>query len=191
MSEQSNSQLQAALKIPEKIQPRQFAQILRRLAIALENQNPSPFSEDEVQILLEQFEMTPTEFDAMFSSCLYILQQAACFSFDSEKTQAYASQCGANESTAECFSAVWDAEGDNLIETLKQRTISGTTLESTSWRLDIKTAEQNVGVMRDPVLLLDLNLNNERPISVQFDHEGLSKFYQEIEKIQQQIDSLT
>ena len=93
MSEQSNSQLQAALKIPEKIQPRQFAQILRRLAIALENQNPSPFSEDEVQILLEQFEMTPTEFDAMFSSCLYVLQQAACFSFDSEKTQAYASQC--------------------------------------------------------------------------------------------------
>ncbi|KAH0792939.1 COMM domain-containing protein 10 [Histomonas meleagridis] len=191
MSDQSNSQLQAALKIPEKIQPRQFAQILRRLAIALETQNPSPFSEDEVQILLEQFEMTPTEFDAMFSSCLYVLQQAACFSFDSEKTQVYASQCGANESTAECFSAVWDAEGDNLIETLKQRTISGTTLESTSWRLNLKTAEQNVGVTRDPVMLLDLNLNNEKPISIQFDHEGLSKFYQEIEKIQQQIDSLT
>lgn len=189
--EERNTQLQAALRIPEKIQQRQFAQILRRLAVAIRTQNPSPFSDDEVQIILDQFEITPSEFDSMFSSCLYILQQAACFSFDSEKTQLYATQCGASDSTAECFGAVWDAEGDATIESMKQRTISETSLESTSWRLNLKAADQTKDNIREPVVLLNLNVKDEDPVIIQLDHDGLSKLFQEVEKIQQQIDSLT
>ena len=81
MSE-SSAQLQAALAIPERIPQRHFAQLLRRCAIALRNRNESPYSEDEIQMLIEQFEMSPTDLDSMFSCCFYILQQAACFSFD-------------------------------------------------------------------------------------------------------------
>jgi hypothetical protein len=186
-----SSSLQSALQIPDKIQPRQFAQILRRLAIALKNRDSEPFSADEVEQLLEQFTMTPTEFDAMFSSCLYILQQAACFSFDSDKAQLYASQSGASEAVAGCFAAVWEAEGDDLIEALKQRTIADKTLESTAWRLSLKAADKTMGPTRNPVLLLDLAIAGDRPVAIQFDHKAISKLYEEIENIQQQIDRLT
>jgi hypothetical protein len=127
----------------------------------------------------------------MFSSSSYVLQQAACFSFDSEKAQAYAVQCGASESVAGCFNAVWEAEGDELIEALKQRTIAHKTLDAAGWRLDLKAADQQTQNSRDPLLLLDLNVSGEAPVTIQFDHAGLSKFYDEIEKIQQEIDRLT
>jgi hypothetical protein len=41
------------------------------------------------------------------------------------------------------------------------------------------------------VLLLDLSVSGEKPVTVQFDHAAISKFYAEIEGIQQQIDRLT
>jgi hypothetical protein len=129
MTEGATAKLQAALRIPDKIPPRQFAQILRRLAIALKNRDSSPFSDDEVQLLLEQFEIAPADFDALFSACLYLQQQSACFGFDAEKTQIYAAQSGASEAVAGCFSAVWEAEGEELIEALKQRTIADKSLE--------------------------------------------------------------
>jgi hypothetical protein len=191
MTEGASAKLQAALQIPDKIPARQFAQILRRLAIALRNRDSSPFSDDEVQLLLEQFEITPTDFDAMFSACLYVLQQSACFCFDAERTQIYAGQSGASEAVAGCFSAVWDAEGEELIEALKQRTIADKTLDGSAWRLNLKAADRTIGASRDPVLLIDLSVSGERPITVQFDHAAISKFYAEIEEIQQQIDRLT
>lgn len=190
MSE-SSAQLQAALAIPERIPQRHFAQLLRRCAIALRNRNESPYSEDEIQMLIEQFEMTPTDLDSMFSCCFYILQQAACFSFDSGKIQAYATQCGASESVASCFSAVWDAEGDELVEALKQRSLSDKTLDRTAWRLEMKAADRAKGAARDPLMLLDLSVSGEKPVTIQFDHASLSKLYKEIEQIQQQIDKLT
>ena len=189
MSE-SSAQLQAALALTEKVPQRHFAQFLRRCAIALRNRNESPYSEDEVQILLEQFEMSPTDLDSMFSCCFYILQQAACFSFDSSKIQAYVTQCGASESVSSCFGAVWDAEGDELVEALKQRSLSDKTLDRTAWRLEMKASDKK-GPSRDPLMLLDLSVSGERPVTIQFDHQSLSKLYSEIEQIQQQIDKLT
>lgn len=74
---------------------------------------------------------------------------------------------------------------------MKQRTISETSLESTSWRLNLKAADQTKDNIREPVVLLNLNVKDEDPVIIQLDHDGLSKLFQEVEKIQQQIDSLT
>lgn len=186
-----NSELSEALKIVEKIPQRPFAQLLRRLAIALKERDNIPFSEDEVQILLEQFKLTPTELESFFSACQYVLQQAACYSFNSEKTQMYASQCGVPDEIAECFSAVWDAEGEDLINALKSRTLTDDVLNSTSWRLNLKAAENGKAPTKQPIMLLDLNVSGKKPITIQFNHEELSKFYDQIEQIQQQVDHLT
>jgi hypothetical protein len=98
---------------------------------------------------------------------------------------------GASENICECFGAVWDAEGGDLIEALKQRTIADKTLVDTSWRLNLKAADHKTGAVRNPVLLLDLHVSGEKPVTIEFDHSGLSKFYDEIEKIQQEVDRLT
>lgn len=191
MSE-TNSNLSEALKTVEKIPQRPFAQLLRRLAIALKDRDNIPFSEDEVEILLDQFKITPTELESFFAACQYILQQAACYSFNSEKTQMYASQCGVSDEIAECFSAVWDAEGDDLINALKSRTLTDDVLDNTSWRLNLKAAQSGKPPSRQPIMLLDLNVTGEKkPITIQFTHEELSKFYDQIEEIQQQVDRLT
>lgn len=186
-----SSQLQEALKIPDRLPAKQFAQVLRRLAIALKTRDAIPFSEDETQILLEQFEMTPSDFDTMLSSCQYILQQSATFSFTSEKIEMYCQQCGISEGVTQCYSAVWDAEGDDLIENLKQRTMSENVLDNTDWRLNLQAADLEKANQRKPVMLIDLNVTNSKPVSIQFDHEQLTAFYNQIEMIQQQIDKMT
>lgn len=186
-----NTQLQEALKIANDMKPRQFAQMLRRLAIGLKDRDNVPFSEDEVQILLSQFSLSPSELESLFSACQYVLQQAAAFSFSSDKTELYAEQCGLIPEISQCFSAVWDAEGEDLINALKQRTVTDDVLKSTSWRLNLKAAEKGKDPSKIPVMLLDLNVAGKDPITVQFNHEELSKFYEQIEQIQQQVDHLT
>ena len=186
-----NSQLQESLKYANDMKPRQFAQMLRRLAIALKDRDNVPFSEEDVQILLEQFSLSPSELESLFSACQYVLQQAAAFSFTSEKIEIYATQCGLSEDISQCFSAVWDAEGEDLINALKQRTVTDDVLSSTSWRLNMKAAEKDQPPSKTPVMLLDLNVQGKEPITIQFNHEELSNFYEQIEQIQREVDRLT
>ena len=186
-----NTQLQENLKYANDMKPRQFAQMLRRLAIALKDRDNVPFSEDEVQILLEQFSLSPSELESLFSACQYVLQQAAAFSFNSDKIEIYAQQCGLTPETSQCFSAVWDAEGEDLINSLKQRTVTDNVLSSTNWRLNLKAAEKGEAPTKTPVMLLDLNVEGKNPITIQFNHEELSKFYEQIELIQREVDRLT
>jgi len=191
MSEDTRNELHEALKICEKIPQRQFAQLLRRLAIALKDRDQVPFSPDEVKYMLEHFSLTPSEIDSLFSSCQYMMQQAACFSFNPEKMQAYASSSGVSDEIAECFFAVWETEGSDLIDALKSRTLTDHSLDSTGWSLHIKAADKETGTQRKPCVIFDLNVANSDPIKIQFDHEGFSRFYDQIEQIQQQIDRLT
>ena len=189
MSEETNP-LQAALQLPERIDPRFFAQFLRRIAISLKERNQTPFSEDDVKALLDQFEMTTADFEEMFSSCQYVLQQAACFNFDSEKISTFVTNNGASEAVAGCFSAVWDAEGDNLLDALKARPISDNALSTAGWRLNLKADSSADGKERTPVMLLNFDVAKD-PITIQFTHQELSHFYEQIEAIQQQIDKMT
>ena len=191
MSEESKNQLNEALKITEKIPKRQFAQLLRRIAISLKVRDQVPFTSQEVQEVIKTFELTPSEVEAMFSSCQYMLQQCACFSFNSDKTKLYALDCGINEDISDCFHAVWEAEGDDLIESLKSRTLTDNTLDHSSWRLNIKAADFSKGSSRQPIVLFDLNIPNKDSIKIQFNHQEFSQFYDQIEQIQQQIDKLT
>jgi hypothetical protein len=55
----------------------------------------------------------------------------------------------------------------------------------------LKAADRTMGAARDRLLLIDLSVSGERPLTVQFDHAAISRFYAEIEGIQQQIDRLT
>ena len=186
-----NTQLQEALKFANDRKPREFAQMLRRLAIALKDRNDVPFSEDEVQILLDQFSLSPSELESLFSACQYVLQQAAAFSFTSEKIEIYATQCGLIPEIAQCFSAVWDAEGEEVVNSLKQRTITNNELTNTIWRLNMKAAEKGQPPSKTPVMLMDLNVEGKDPITIQFNHEEFSKFYEQIEQIQREVDRLT
>ena len=183
MTEEKNA-LQDALHVADNIPQNNFAQLLRRIAIAIRQGNQNPFSEDDVQTLLESFSLTPSQLDALFSACSYLLQKSACFSFNSDKTSQFALESGASEEVAECFSAVWDKEGDELIEALKQKTIASSVLDSTTWRLDLKADEHGKGPSRDPVLLLDFNIVDQPPVTVQFNHEEFILFIYFISKIQ-------
>jgi hypothetical protein len=82
-----------------------------------------------VLILLQQLKIARTAIEAIFSVCLYLLQQSVCFCFDSVKTQIYTAQSGASEIVACCFGAVWEADVDDFVEAAKQRRIAGKTLE--------------------------------------------------------------
>jgi hypothetical protein len=188
---EANPKLHAALEIAARIPPRQFAQILRRMAIALRTRDSIPFTDEEVEALIQDFQLTSAEFDELFSASLYVLQQSACFAFDAGRVEEFATGCGASEAVAGCFSAVWDAEGFELGEALKQRTISDYALDVTDWRLHMKAAANGAAPSRDPLVFMDLNVPGEKPITIQFTHKKLGEFFQTIETIQQAIDKLS
>jgi hypothetical protein len=186
-----NPKLQAALALASTFTARQFAPLLRRFAVALRNRDSAAFTDDEVQSLSADFQLTSAQFDDLFSASVYILQQAACFSYDSGRIEGFAVRCGVSEELSKCFAAVWDAEGGELIDILKQRPISDAWLQAAEWRLHMKAAANDAPPSKEPTVFLDLLLPGERPVSIQFNHARLTEFYGQIEKIQEAIDKLT
>lgn len=189
-AETQHTELSEALALAQRFQKRQFAITLRRLATAMKERGRAAFTEDDINTFTESFGFTASELDALFSGAQFILQQAAAFGFNSERIERYALEAGASEDVANCFAAVWDAEGDDLLDCLKGRTVTGSVLDHTDWRLGIAAANSK-GAMRKPVMVIDLNLKEGDPIAIQFDHKQLSDFFGQIEQIQQKIDALT
>lgn len=180
-----------SLKLVEKIPPQQFVQLLRRLAISLNDREKTPFSDDEVTFLIEHFNFTPSSLDEMLSGCQYLLQQSACFSFTSDKLKQYIFDLGLGDEHIKCFCNVWLSEGEKIIESFKNRTISDYSLDSTKWTLNIGAYNKKDGYNRSTNAVLNLSVADKEPILVQFNHEQLTQFYKQIENIQQEIDKLT
>ena len=160
----AESAISQSLALCQRIPPKQLAQILRRLAISLKERNNATFSRDEISFMLESYELTPAEFDSMFSACQYIFQQAACYLFDSDRLASYAESQGASEDVVQCFVAVWDLESDELIDALKGSTLSESTLRDTQWRLDIN-ATDDAGMPKKELLGKELHRDIENVIN--------------------------
>ena len=185
------SMLVDSLKLAERIPSQQFVQLLKRVAISLNDREKTPFSDDEVTFLIEQFSFTPSSLDEMLSGCQYLLQQSACFGFTADKLKQYVSDLGISDELVKCFCNVWDGEGDRIIESFKNRAISDYSLDNTKWTLNVGAYSKNVGYNRATNAVLNLNIPDKEPILVQFNHDQLTQFYQQIEQIQQEIDKLT
>jgi len=79
---------------------------------------------------------------------------------------------------------------------LKQRSLAPKQLEAVNWRLNLQMAQSNMTKMKLPNAMFELSLASgsqgvKEQVHLEFTHEELYAFYNQLETIQSQLDSLS
>ncbi|XP_032698128.1 COMM domain-containing protein 10 isoform X2 [Lontra canadensis] len=97
---------------------------------------------------------------------------------------------------AEAFSSAWSSVGQETIEKFRQRILAPHKLETVGWQLNLQMAHSAQAKLKSPQAVLQLGVSNEdsksvEKVLVEFSHKELFDFYNKLETIQAQLDSLT
>ncbi|XP_039586911.1 COMM domain-containing protein 10 isoform X2 [Passer montanus] len=101
-----------------------------------------------------------------------------------------------DQDKAEAFASAWAAAGQDTIEKFRQRVLTPQKLETVGWQLNLQMAESMQAKLKSPQAVLELGVSNEdsknlKKVFVEFSHKELFEFYNKLETIQAQLDSLT
>eukprot|EP01099_Mayorella_cantabrigiensis_P008345 TRINITY_DN7846_c0_g1_i1.p1 TRINITY_DN7846_c0_g1~~TRINITY_DN7846_c0_g1_i1.p1 ORF type:complete len:115 (-),score=28.56 TRINITY_DN7846_c0_g1_i1:12-356(-) len=101
---------------------------------------------------------------------------------------------------AVAFSRVWQKEGEQCIDRLKQRhPLSGSQLESVDYQLHLLMSTSSLTKTKSPSAVFNFELKTETPdltmkdehFLVEFSHDQLNEFFMSLERIQEQLDVLS
>ncbi|XP_065262712.1 COMM domain-containing protein 10 isoform X2 [Emys orbicularis] len=101
-----------------------------------------------------------------------------------------------DQDKAEAFVSAWTAAGQDTIEKFRQRILAPQKLETIGWQLNLQMAQSTQAKLKSPQAVLELGMSNEdsknlEKVFVEFSHQELFEFYNKLETIQAQLDSLT
>ncbi|XP_070267583.1 COMM domain-containing protein 10 isoform X3 [Myotis yumanensis] len=97
---------------------------------------------------------------------------------------------------AEAFVNTWSSMGQETVEKFRQRILAPHKLETVGWQLNLQMAHSAQAKLKSPQAVLQLGVSNEdsknlEKVLVEFNHKELFDFYNKLETIQAQLDSLT
>nr|KAF6366000.1 COMM domain containing 10 [Pipistrellus kuhlii] len=97
---------------------------------------------------------------------------------------------------AEAFVSTWSSMGQETVEKFRQRILAPHKLETVGWQLNLQMAHSAQAKLKSPQAVLQLGVSNEdskslEKVLVEFNHKELFDFYNKLETIQAQLDSLT
>ncbi|XP_036888002.1 COMM domain-containing protein 10 isoform X3 [Sturnira hondurensis] len=97
---------------------------------------------------------------------------------------------------AEAFVSAWSSMGQETVEKFRQRILAPQKLETVGWQLNLQMAHSAQAKLKSPQAVLQLGVSNEdsksmEKVLVEFSHKELFDFYNKLETIQAQLDSLT
>ena len=103
-----------------------------------------------------------------------------------------------NESQINGFVKSWTENGPKLIEKLKETCFAPTTLKAMNWSLQMSVASQNSARLRKPRAIFEFQTSDplntkakQDSFFMELSMDELTNLFNDLEQIQQQLDSLT
>ncbi|XP_046839024.1 COMM domain-containing protein 10-like [Xenia sp. Carnegie-2017] len=152
-----------------------FPLLLSRIIGKFTTKGEKIFSEDEHTKLCNAFKVDSNNLQSILDTSVFILEQAAYHTAKPANLAQQLKNIQLVDDKVEMFVNVWKNHGKNVNEELKQRSIAPKQLESVKWRLNLQMAEAS----RESDNLL-----------LEFTHEELYSFYDQLEQIKSQLDAL-
>lgn len=173
-----------------------FPLVLSRILQKLHLKEERTFSEEEEEKLQAAFDVTAADLDLVLETLEFILQQAAYHTAKPAVLGEQLSQLEMNEDKVQNIVEAWTNGARQLVQKLKERTVHPHQLEDVKWRLNLQMAQASQSKVKRPNALFQLGVRNESSgkkenIRLEFTHEELYDFYNQLETIQQQLDSLS
>ncbi|KAL1773596.1 aminopeptidase Q [Sigmodon hispidus] len=172
--------------------PRLLIRILQKLHLKAENS----FSEEEEEKLQAAFSLEKQELHLVLETISFVLEQAVYHNMKPAALQQQLENIHLTKDKAEAFANAWSAMGQETVEKFRQRILGPHKLETLGWQLNLQMAHSAQAKLQSPQAVLQLEVSQEdsknlEKILVEFNHKELFDFYNKLETIQAQLDSLT
>nr|XP_020635708.1 COMM domain-containing protein 10 isoform X1 [Pogona vitticeps] len=188
--------IRKAVLLINTIDTGRFSRLLSRILQKLHLKTESTFTEEEEEKLKTAFSVEKQDLHLILETITFILEQAVYHNLKPTILKQQLENSGMDPDKAEVFATVWAAAGPETVEKFRQRIFSPQKLETVGWQLNLQMAQSTQAKQKSPQAVLELGVNNEdsktmEKVFVEFSHEELFEFYNKLESIQAQLDSLT
>ncbi|CAH1797151.1 unnamed protein product [Owenia fusiformis] len=174
-----------------------FPLVLSRIIQKLHLKDERPFTEDEEEKLQKTLELQEADLELVIHTCEFFLHQAAYHSAKPQVLRQQLQQLQLDDNKVDAIVNTWTGDARNVVEKLRSRTLSAKKLEDVNWRLNLQMGQRDKSKSRQPNAMLELGINNDNDekdkekIRLEFTHDQLYAFYNQLQTIQNQIDGLS
>ncbi|XP_063820237.1 COMM domain-containing protein 10 isoform X3 [Pseudophryne corroboree] len=172
--------------------PRLLSRILQKLHLKAEQS----FNEDEEEKLQAAFSLDKQNLKLVLETISFILEQAVYHNLKTLVLRQQLENIHLEQVKIDAFANAWENSGQETVEKFRQRILSPKKLETTAWQLNLQMAQSTQAKMKSPQAVLELGVSTEdtknlEKVFLEFNHKELLEFYNKLETIQAQLDSLT
>lgn len=173
-----------------------FSRLLSRILQKLHLKGERTFSEEEEEKLQAALSLDKQNLGLVLETAAFILEQAAYHNVKPPSLKQQLESVHLSSEKAEAFSQAWTSSGPDLVEKLRQRIFAPKKLEHVGWQLNLQMAQSSQAKLKAPHAVLELGLHNEdsegvEKVFMELNHQELLDFYNKLEMVQTQLDSLT
>uniref|UniRef100_UPI0037E90F47 COMM domain-containing protein 10 n=1 Tax=Semicossyphus pulcher TaxID=241346 RepID=UPI0037E90F47 len=188
--------IKEAVTFINAIDVNKFSRLISRIIQKLHLKGERTFSEEEEQKLQAALSLDKQALDLVLETAAFILEQAVYHNVKPAALQQQLEAVHLNPDKAEMFSQTWATAGPELVEKLKQNIFAPKKLEYVGWQLNLQMAQSSQARLKSPSAVLQLGLQGEdsevqENVFAEFNHQELLEFYNKLEIVQGQLDSLT
>nr|XP_033340037.1 COMM domain-containing protein 10 [Megalopta genalis] len=186
--------LEQGLDIVNGIDNSKFRLLINRICQTLQSGAAAKvFSVEEEEKLLVSLNLNKDDLAILLEAITTIYKQAACNIIKPQSMEITLKDTfQADNEKIQIFLNAWIAYGKGIIDNFRQESIFPIQVKDIDWCLNIQAASSAIKKDVRPMALLQLNLVGEQQsqLTVEFDKKGLTDLYQNLEKIQSQLDAL-
>ncbi|GAB1599662.1 COMM domain-containing protein 10-like [Argonauta hians] len=191
----TTASIQKAVNSINSLKPKLFTPILARILQKIDLKDERSFREDEEAKLQQTLDLGAADLELMVQSLEFFLQQAAYHSAKPAVLKTQLEQLEINEDKIEAIVEAWSTNGKEILQKLRQRTLAPDQLNAINWRLNLEMANGSRSKMKQPNAMFELKINREgqkdaEKLQLEFSHQELYNFYNQLETIQKQLDNL-
>ncbi|XP_076005436.1 COMM domain-containing protein 10 [Genypterus blacodes] len=188
--------IKEAVTFINAIDVNKFSRLISRIIQKLHLKGERTFSEEEEQKLETALSLDKQALNLVLETAAFILEQAVYHHVKPASLQQQLEAVHMSPDKAEVFSQTWATAGPEMVERLKHNVFAPKKLDYVGWQLNLQMAQSSQAKMKDPSAVLQLGLRNEdsevqENVFVEFNHQELLDFYNKLEIVQGQLDSLT
>ncbi|XP_064620810.1 COMM domain-containing protein 10-like [Lineus longissimus] len=190
------SSIKKAVTLINSLDDAKFPRIISRILQKFHLKDEHAFSEEEEEKLQLAFGLGSQELGLVIETLEFFLHQAAYHTAKPAVLSQQLKELELSESKIQAIVEAWSTNAKGIIEKLRQRTVAPKQLEDINWRLNLQMAQASKSRLKLPNAQFELGVRDDRSgekekIRMEFSHDELYAFYNQLETIQTQIDNLS
>lgn len=186
-----------AVALINETEASRYAAILTRLIKQLHSKGGSAFTDAEKEQLATVLAINSEKLDTLLEASSFCLEQFVYNVARVEKVASALAESGFSDEHAQAIRDVWASEAEALLVRVRNQEFGPKILDSISWDVSVQSSEDAQGRMANPTVVMELGIQSvDNPssvnhIAVESTHEDLRGLFDNLERIQEQLDAIS